>query len=439
MNDVPNKNAPQLVGENDHPKKIISACVLLSLPLLMIFPKYAGWLAGAMAIGGFFTLLKHRVARTIDWQFVVICVILPLSYAWNMLIMGWESGLLERPAHLIGALMIYLLIGQYGMHRNTFFYAACLATFVAIGIALYEGIYLGNERVFGLGQRWNAVPFGNFSILFGFFCLSGIFSYQHTEHKPLFQPLLGMAGFICGLVASILSGTRGGMLALPFLFLLCVLFNVRVSRQARSITLILTLFAMAVVIFGSERFQDRISQAKEQVETYVKAPEDPQSRNNSVGIRLGMWHWGIKKFLEQPLTGIGIASYKQQRQEAVKAGELPAEFSRLANLHNELITSLAFGGLTAAAALVAFWVLGWRFFFMNLKTADDDQYYFALCGLVTVLGTALFSMTEGLFGTSPGTKAIMLSLAIPAGALRYYHVKKNLALTSAPCNISKPQ
>ncbi|MDQ9170797.1 hypothetical protein Q8A64_10290 [Oxalobacteraceae bacterium R-40] len=59
--------------------------------------------------------------------------------------------------------------------------------------------------------------------------------------------------------------------------------------------------------------------------------------------------------------------------------------------------------------------------------------------LVTVLGTALFSMTEGLFGTSPGTKAILLSLAIPAGALRYYHVRKNLALTSASCNLSKSQ
>jgi hypothetical protein len=69
-------------------------------------------------------------------------------------------------------------------------------------------------------------------------------------------------------------------------------------------------------------------------------------------------------------------------------------------------------------------VIGWRFFFSRLHGADDDQHYFALCGLVAVMGTGLFSMTESLFGTSSGTKAIMLAFALPAGALRYLYTAK---------------
>src|SRR5690606_23861071 len=93
---------------------------------------------------------------------------------------------------------------------------------------------------------------------------------------------------------------------------------------------------------------------------------------------------------------------------------------RFANLHNEVITRLALGGLPAAAAVFLFWFMAWRFFVTKMDRQNaGEQYYYALCGLLTIVGTGLFSMTESLFGTSAGTKAIMLLLAIPAGAVRY--------------------
>lgn len=91
--------------------------------------------------------------------------------------MGWELGALGRPNHLIAGFFIFIAIGRYGLRRNVLFWASCMATTFAFCISIYEAVYLRNGRVFGLAHRWNAVSFGNFSLLLAFLCLAGVFYY----------------------------------------------------------------------------------------------------------------------------------------------------------------------------------------------------------------------------------------------------------------------
>jgi len=424
MNSIALKLFPDMVSSDDRARIFMTAVVVGSLPLLMIFPTSAGWLAGVLTVIGFVALLRRRDFNRMNMHFAILCLIFPVAQLWNMAVMGWAPGYLFRPTHLLWGLMIYFLIGYYGIHRNALFYSSCLASFVAFGIAIFEALYLGHTRVFGLGERWNAVPFGNFSMLFGFFSLCGAFTSSKRQLSG--RLVLGVAGFACGFLASVLSGTRGGWLAIPFLLVLCFFFNDRLSKRWRSIAIIAIALSIALVFAGSQRIRDRIDTAVHHVSSYLAHPSNVAAESTSTGLRLSMWHWGIEKFREHPFTGIGLAAYKDEKKAAVEAGEVPAPFEGFANLHNEFITSLALGGIPAAGALIAFWIMGWRFFSSRLKSMDDDQHYFALCGLVTILGTGLFSMTESLFGTSPGTKAIMLALALPAGALRYVIVKRNV-------------
>lgn len=415
------------VGEQ-RGKLILTFAVAVSLPLLMAFPSVSGWLAGLMSIAGLGILVKQRDLIRMDWHFIAVCLILPCTYLLNMLMTGWMPAYLDRPSHLIIGLMIFFLIGHYGLHRDALFWGACAATFIAFCITIFESVYLGNERVFGLGNRWNAVPFGNFSLLLGFFCLCGSLNAESSKRKAIGRLFLGVAGFACGLGASLLSGSRGGWLAFPFLAILYLSCNTKLTRRTRALALILLMVFTLAIYAGSDRMRHRLDLAQKEVSGYVLNPDDPNMRSTSTGIRLAMWQWGITKFLEHPVSGIGYATFLKEREIAVKTSALPTEFERLDNVHNELISALALGGIPAGAALIGFWILGWRFFYIWLKNSrNDDEYFFAMCGLVTILGTGIFSMTEGLFGTSPGTKALLLTLAIPAGALRYYYQRRNQA------------
>lgn len=399
--------------------------VLMILPILVLFPRTTGWISVPLMLCGIYIAAKYKAFLSIDRFFLAICLILPISILFNMPFMGWEIGELGRPSHLIAGFFIFVVIGRYGLRPNVLFWAACLAAMIAFGIALYEVVYLGNERVFGLARRWNAVPFGNFSLLIAFFCLAGVFVIPKDNRHSWWRIVIGLLGFLCGFGASLMSGTRGGWIALPILLLLCMYFSNRLTPRLRNIFIV----AILVVIVGGGTISDRVSSRVElainQVHAYVLHPKDLSVQDNAVAIRLAMWQWGIERFLEHPLTGIGFAEYEDRRKQAVRENELPKEFGRLANLHNELISRLAMGGLPAALAVLVFWFLGWRFFVTKIDNENsNDQSYYALCGLVTIVGTCLFSMTEALFGTSSGTKAIMLLLVIPAGALRYVYVNQ---------------
>lgn len=399
---------------------MLNCWALIILPLLMSFPSVSGWVSGTIVCWGFYVAARFRGLEKMDWQFATICAILPASLLFNMLFMGWVPGPLARPGHLVFGFFIYLVIARYGLRRGVLFWSACAAVSVAFCIAAYEALYLGHARVFGLGHRWNAVPFGNFSLLLSFFCLAGALVAPQDESHPWHRIVAGVAGFGLGLGASVLSGTRGGWVAIPFLLILCLWLGNRISRRRRIAILMALIVSVAAVTTVSPRFQSRFTRASAEVANYLAHPHDAKARSTSTGIRLAMWHWGMDRFLEHPLTGIGFSAYHEQRAEAVTEGELPKEFRRLANLHNELVTRLAMGGLPAAMAVLIFWYLGWQFFTRLLDPDNtNDRHYYAACGLLTVVGTGLFSMTESLFGTSPGTKAIMLLLIIPAGALRY--------------------
>ena len=399
-----------------HPNWVaLAACVAVGL--LMIFPAVTGVIASCMALAGILAVLRGRPTSASERHFAWLCLAIPAAYILNMALNGWAMNLLDRPMHLAYAVALALLVGRHGLGAQAFFHATVGAALAAGAIAFSETMLAGQERVFGLGGRWNAVPFGNFSLLLGCCALAGGLSLSRgaTARLPL---LLGCLAFAAGVYASMMSGSRGGWLALPVLVVIASHASAAIRPRHR-VALAAALLVAAMGAFAmSDTVRERVSIAVTNVTDFIDNPSEVRRISNASGIRLAMWRWGIERFREAPLTGIGYANFSEQRDQAVADGEMPVQFSTLANLHNEIISSLAFGGLPSLIALLAFWVLGVRFFACCLRRSDDSRTrYFATTGLMTVVGTMIFAMTEGLFGTRSGTYGLLILLALPAGAL----------------------
>jgi len=360
----------------------------------------------------------------LDRLYLVACALIPAAYLLNMALTGWAPSWLHRPAHLLvtGGL-VFLWIGRTGLSERALLRAVALASFTVLGIALFDVLVHGSVRVFGWRHQWNAVPFGNFSLLLGFIAFAGCIEPMLGAMQDKARVALGLAATVAGILASILTGTRGGWLAIPVLLGLVFWAALRTHRSrvlasrhflgALGATLAFALAAMLL----SQNAQHRIDIAVEQVEAFLDGAGGRDSIDSSTELRLEMWKWGLQQATEHPLTGVGLANYDEARRREVESGRMPASFAGLANLHNELISSLALGGVPTALAVVAFWMLMVSFF--GRRIDEKGAFFFATSGLLVVVGTCIFSMTEGLFGTSAGTKALALLLAIPAGALRY--------------------
>ncbi len=405
-------------------RRLVEAFVVVVLPLHMLWPTAAGWLMVLAALRGLVVVARRPAFEPLDRLYLVACAAIPAAYVLNMALAGWAPSWLHRPSHLLltGGL-VFLWIGRVGSSERAWFRAVVLAAFTAFGIALFDVLVHGSARVFGWRHQWNAVPFGNFSLLFGFIAFAGCIGPMLAGTQDRARVVLGLSATAAGILASILAGTRGGWLAIPVLLGLTFWSALRTyrGRVLSSWHFLPALGAMLVFVVGaillSENAQHRIDIAVEQVEAFLDGTGRRESIDSSTELRLEMWKWGLQKAAEHPLTGVGLANYDEARRQAVESGRMPASFAGLANLHNELISSLALGGVPTALAVVAFWMLMGSFFVRRI--GEKDVFFFATSGLLVIAGTCIFSMTEGLFGTSAGTKALALLLAIPAGALRH--------------------
>jgi len=405
-------------------RRLVEAFVTVVLPLHMLLPTVAGWLMVLAALRGLVTIVRRPAFDVLDRLYLVACALIPGAYLLNMALTGWAPSWLHRPAHLlITGGLVFLWIGRVGLRERAFFRAVVLASFTVLGIALFDVLVNGSVRVFGWRQQWNAVPFGNFSLLLGFLSFAGCIGTMFDGMRDRWRVAIGLAATAAGIYASILAGTRGGWLAIPILIGVTLWAALRTyrgrvlaSRHFLTALVAMPVFAVAA-LWLSDTAQQRIDIAVEDIEAVVQGAPARAAADSSVGLRLEMWMWGLEKAAERPLTGVGLAHFSEARRQAVQSGRMPPTFGRLANLHNELISSLAIGGVPTALAVVAFWILMGSWFVRRI--GQRDSFFFATSGLLVIVGTGVFSMTEGLFGTSPGTKALAILLAIPAAALRH--------------------
>jgi O-antigen ligase len=386
----------------------------------MLFPGAAGWLTAPLILVGLILAIRSRDFSEMDRSLLLALGVIPLAYLINMAIFGGGASVFERPGHLLRAYLIYYAVSRLGISRPAWFWAVTLAAWTCLAIALYGVIVLHETRIFGLHHQWNAVPFGNFSLLLGM--LSGlalVVAPTNGAKQPRIT-LMAASGLLAGLIASLLSGSRGGWLSMPILLMFLVWQWPSRHRHRRLATLALLFGLVGIGLWWMPQSHDRLSETSAELTDFWRNPHSETAMNTSSGQRLVMWRWALEKIPEHPLLGFGVANFPEQRAMAVRSGELPPYIAtaKLANVHNELINTLITAGLLGAAALVGFWVLTWRCLKRPL-TSESDTRYFADCGLMVVLATGMFSMTEGLFGTSPGTKALMLLLAFSAGGLGF--------------------
>ena len=96
---------------------------------LMLFGELAHNLALVlMLLGLFAAALPGRHIDRLDWRFMLAAAVLPAAYLLNMAVLGWNMRLFDRPAHLLGAIPVYLLVRRCGLSSR-----ALLAGFAAGG------------------------------------------------------------------------------------------------------------------------------------------------------------------------------------------------------------------------------------------------------------------------------------------------------------------
>jgi O-antigen ligase len=279
------------------------------------------------------------------------------------------------------------------------------------GFVAWQRLALGMERPGGL---LNPITFGDLSLCLSLLALVGAAAARHAALR--WSAALGV---VAGLAASLLTGSRGGWLALPAAFLLLVWVRRHAllpRRLVLGVPLLACVLALAAYAVPQTGVRARIAVGIDDVRLY--AAGSPAA--TSIGVRLDLWKAGLRLAAEHPWRGRDTPAYKRRMHEWVAAGELsPAVFAppEPPHMHNDALQALVTRGIPGLCAWAGILLAPFLFFRAQLadvsgaksgpgsgpKSGSGERRSAALAGMLVVLAYAAFGLSEVIFWSMKGS------------------------------------
>jgi O-antigen ligase len=331
---------------------------------------------------------------------VVLAFLYYFAFAAFCFVSRPESPLsnVEKPARMFLAVSGLMLVLYQRPSRKALWWGAIAGAVVALVLVSYQRLLLGVERPGGL---INPITFGDLSLCIALVSLAATIDFRHSTREALWPAL----GVVAGLVASVLTGTRGGWVALVPAGLL-FLRQARLMHSWRLRALLLSSFALMLSTYfiPASGVQARVDLGVDEVRMWLDG--SAKLDNSSVGTRLELWKGATMLIAEHPLLGLDPATYKEQLQRYVLEGRLDRVVLPMPHLHNDALQAFVTGGVFGFAAWLGILVAPFVFFARVMASGtsmDAPQFTPALAGILVVLSYFSFGLTEVIFWSVKGS------------------------------------
>jgi O-antigen ligase len=391
-----------------------AGALVLAFPLLSLVSGFGIGLASFLFAGTALAWRRDcgRLLRACfpHTRWVLLAFLLQLTdIAWLAAYRGHGITDLDGPVRMCMAVAAMLVVQAARPSGRCLWLGAAGGAVAALAFAAWQRLALGVERPGGL---MNPITFGDLSLCLALLSLAGTANGRAAGEGgegPRSLPLrwIAAAGIACGVVASLLTGSRGGWLALLLIALLLVPLACRIGLLPRRLALGLALLAcvLAAASWAIPRtgVRERVAIGVSDARLYLAGNPAP----TSLSVRLELWKAGAMLVRERPWMGRDTRAYKRRMREWIAQGKLsPAVFAppEPPHLHNDVLQVLVTRGLTGLLAWGGILVAPACFFLGQLRVRrahasprHGARRAAALAGAMVVLAYAGFGLTEVIF------------------------------------------
>ena len=396
------------------------AAFLLCAIALVVPSGYS--LGPVMLLLGSVVLLVKRPTLGLNRQDVLVMSAMAAYTLVGVVEAGWHGqdiSALDKPLRLLLAIPALLLVMAYPPRLAWFWGGVAVGALGAGGWAVWLKVIEGVVRPGGYN---NPIQFGNLSMLLGVLCLAAL-GWAVTQRRRYFWVTLFLVAAVLGIVGSVISGSRGGWIGIPFVLLVLFRAYAPLIRKRVSVAalagVLLTLAAVYAV--PETGVKERVYQAVEQVQRYASGDRSA----TSVGARFEMWRGSGHLIAEKPLLGWGTEGYRQAMQGLGSEGVITVHSSTFGHAHNEFIDSFAKRGLLGLVVLLGVYLLPMRFFAEELGASDLSLRATATAGVLLSVTYLDFGLTQSFLSHNSGVMMYAFLLAVLWGV--YSRQRKSLA------------
>lgn len=396
----------QLLQPNKFMPALLSAGVFLLCAFALVVP--SGYNLGALIL--LLPSLAYLLVR--PWP------VLRMEDRWliSALLLYFGAGVFTNMHHhlkgssydnlsrFLMAVPVLLLLARIPVKAAIFWQGVALGALGAAVLGIWEFAVQGEARAAG---HINAIQFGDIAMLF--FCMLVAIVPWAKQGGRLFFALV-LAGASAGLLASLLSGARGGWLMLPLAVLLAYWWSGKRSVATNVILVLVGIAFIAAICWlpWLEFLRERVSHIALDVQRY----QDNQDASSSLGSRFHLWQLSLEMIAQQPLLGWG--SFEHYVALTGVQDQMLIQYN---HMHNDVLDAWVKRGVLGVVALAGIYLIPATLFYRELKRHSGAGQSIAarsaaLAGMMLVIATFVFGLTQSYLTHSSGVTIYVFLLVI---------------------------
>jgi O-antigen ligase len=342
--------------------QIISFLVVTMLGLSLVIHKSAGYSALAILLVSVLGLWVTRKETSPKWQNWEKWWIFSILFFFGLILldvlMGYgDVSVLDSPSRLILAIPVFIYIRKVGMDIDSIWVASAIGSILAGIYAYYQHTILGANMAEGFTSH---IYFGQVALILTLFSLVGV-----MMNKKLWIKGVLLMAVVMGFYAVIVSGSRGGWVAIPAI---AILFSsIKTSKPSfwkKTISLSV-LAAILYIAYQSPNLpvKSRVDAAISNVTAYYQ--EDKV--DNSSGFRLEMWKAAWLMTKDSNFLGVGEAQYHGHVIRLIKDDKVDKRLDYFSAPHSQYFNSLSEQGMIGLLSLFLMMLIPLRMGIDNIR------------------------------------------------------------------------
>ncbi len=343
-------------------------------------------------------------------------LLLPLVMALDVIFRDLSLRYVDYYLRFVFVLPIFFALRNIKINLRPLVIGILIGSIGAGFLALYQYHFLHHHNLkeySSLGYMIK-INFGNISLLLGMMSLAGLLLIQEIRFKKTFI-VITLLAFILGSTGSILSGSRGGWLALPFFMTLFFMYFPG-QRSIKILSVIGLIVGILLIYYSNDHVKSRIDLAYKNTATYFST-DQLKAAKTSVGTRLELWKAGWLVIAEHPLLGVGSGRFKQALKDKIETGEIK-KIKLYSHVHNEALQIFVSTGIVGFLAYIILYA-GSAYYFYSSRS---DHYtnrarYLSLQGIMMVGAYFIFGLTNYSFGHHVMVIFLAVMMVIFAGIM----------------------
>jgi len=360
-----------------------------------------------------------RKEKAVMWAFAAFFAVYLFSFVLNGLFGNLEDPRLKYLDHRIRLLFIIpilFLFKRVKIEQAALWYSVCAGAAVAGVYSVISRFWLlPGERVAG---SYHSIAFGDLAVVMAFMSLTSIDFFRKKHNAYAVIPIVT---FFLGIIACLLSGSKGAWIAFPAFAVIIFLYlgNLIKIWPRLLICLIACVLSFSAYHIKSTGVAERINDMKKEFNDYQAGDRNA----SSIAERMEGWKAAWSIFKQHPLTGAGVGNFKPIVLRMIDKGDISDVIAKYNQPHSLYLYVMAECGTIGLLAISGVFIVPlWLMF--SFARQGCPQRNIAYAGILLITGFIHFGLTESIFGRNINISFYVIMLAVVLSSSGIYAGRK---------------